>query len=102
MKHSMARLLEPLARLRLRFRRRRGRDLYLYPYSCDYVNGPTAYRTGERPPRGEDSPLVRPYLVAHERRVAEERRRRARRGALWIAVRGVDGPRFVRGAEVTA
>ncbi|NED92326.1 hypothetical protein G3I76_71235 [Streptomyces sp. SID11233] len=100
MKHPIARLLEPLARFRFRFWRRRGRDLYLYPYSCDYVSGPTAYRTGERPPRGEDSPLVRPYLVAHERRVAEERRRRARCRVLWIAACEADGPRFVRGAEV--
>lgn len=39
--------------------------------------GITARCTGERPPRGEDSPLVRPYYVAHEReRLAELRRRR--------------------------
>ncbi|MGW0788294.1 hypothetical protein ACWD04_08560 [Streptomyces sp. NPDC002911] len=39
--------------------------------------GITARRTGERPPRGEDSPLVRPYYVAHEReRLAELRLRR--------------------------
>ncbi|MFE4453143.1 hypothetical protein [Streptomyces sp. NPDC056796] len=43
--------------------------------------GVTARCTGERPPRGEDSPLVRPYYVAHERerearRLAEPRRRR--------------------------
>ncbi|MEU0371536.1 hypothetical protein ABZ070_14980 [Streptomyces sp. NPDC006283] len=55
------------------------------PYSCAYVGGPTAYRTGERPPRGEDSPLVRPYLVAHE-----ERQKRQRRRVLLLAVRGVD------------
>ncbi|MEV0917642.1 hypothetical protein AB0I93_25705 [Streptomyces sp. NPDC049967] len=102
MKHPIARLLESLVRFRFRYRRRRGQGLYLYPYSCDYVSGPTAYRTGERPPRGEDSPLVRPYLVAHERRVAEERRRRARRRALWIAAPGADGPRLVRGAGAAA
>ncbi|MBO0917929.1 hypothetical protein J1C73_27555 [Streptomyces laculatispora] len=66
------------------------------------MSGPTAYRTGERPPRGEDSPLVRPYLVAHERRMAEERCRRARRRTLWIAACGADGARVIRGAEVTA
>ncbi|MFE9725532.1 hypothetical protein ACFYQ5_18505 [Streptomyces sp. NPDC005794] len=39
--------------------------------------GITTRCTGERPPRGEDSPLVRPYYVAHEReRLAELRRRR--------------------------
>ncbi|WP_242644783.1 hypothetical protein [Streptomyces laculatispora] len=100
MKHAIARLLESL--VRCRNRRKRKRDLYLYPYSCDYVSGPTAYRTGERPPRGEDSPLVRPYLVAHERRMAEERCRRARRRTLWIAACGADGARVIRGAEVTA
>ncbi|MFG2717059.1 hypothetical protein ACGFW5_01940 [Streptomyces sp. NPDC048416] len=34
--------------------------------------------------RGEDSPLVRPYLVAHER--DEARRRRV----LWLTARGVE------------
>jgi hypothetical protein len=72
----------------------------VHPYSCVYVAGPTARRTGERPPRGEDSPLVRPYLVAHERQMAEARRRRR---TLWLAVHGVDvGPRPTRGAEVAA
>ncbi|MDN3293821.1 hypothetical protein QWM81_07150 [Streptomyces ficellus] len=70
---------------------------YPYPYSCDYVGGPTTYRTGERPPWGDDSPLVRPYLIAHERRVAAEARPRT----LWIAGHGVDvGPHLVRGVEV--
>jgi hypothetical protein len=72
----------------------------VYPYSCVYVAGPTACRTGERPPRGEDSPLVRPYLEAHERRMAEARRRRR---TLWIALHGVDiRPRPLRRAEVAA
>ncbi|MEU2431287.1 hypothetical protein ABZ611_17540 [Streptomyces sp. NPDC007861] len=53
--------------------------------------------------RGEDSPLVRPYLLAHERRQAEARRQRARRRALWFAVHGVDiGPRVIHGREVAA
>ncbi|MGW6603948.1 hypothetical protein [Streptomyces sp. NPDC055036] len=43
--------------------------------------------------RGEDSALVRPYLVAHEERL--------RRRALWLAVHGVDiGPRQIHGAKV--
>ncbi|MFJ3650839.1 hypothetical protein [Streptomyces murinus] len=51
---------------------------------------------------GEDTALVRPYLVAHERR-QEERRQRARRRALWLAASGVDiGPRVIRGVEVAA
>jgi len=66
---------------------RRGANTY--PYTCTYVGGVTARCTGERPPRGEDSPLVRPYYVAHERerearRLAELRRRRV----LVIAPRG--------------
>ncbi|MFJ7492104.1 hypothetical protein ACIQZB_12760 [Streptomyces sp. NPDC097727] len=69
----------------------------VHPYSCVYVAGPTMRRTGERPPRGEDSPLVRPYLVAHEQQMAEMRRRRRR--TLWIAVHGLDGEvRYVRRA----
>ncbi|MEH0423550.1 hypothetical protein [Streptomyces sp. B21-083] len=66
----ITRLLEPLLSLVLPARGRRRRCSYTYPYpypySCDYVGGPTTHRTGERPLRGEDSPLVRPYLVAHE------------------------------------
>lgn len=33
-----------------------------------HPSGPTTRRTGGRPLRGEDNALVRPYLVAHERR----------------------------------
>lgn len=98
MKHALARLLKPVLSFLIPAPRQRhplDTCAYVHPYSCDYVGGPTAYRTGERPPRGEDSPLVRPYFVAHERQVAEalaaERRRQRRRGGrLWIAVRGVD------------
>lgn len=117
MKHAIARLFEPLLRLLIagvrQYRHRQERHITptAYPYSCDYVGGPTAYRTGERPPRGEDSPLVRPYLVAHERQVAaeaarvaaEERAQRARRRTLWLAAHGVDvAPRLIHGVEVTA
>nr|WP_086019611.1 hypothetical protein [Streptomyces violaceusniger] len=52
-------------------------------------------------PRGEDIGLVRPYLVAHERR-REARQQRARRRALWLAVHGIDiGPRRIHGVEVS-
>lgn len=52
--------------------------------------------------RGEDIGLVRPYLLAFERR-QEERRKKARRRELWFAVHGVDiGPRLIHGVEVTA
>ncbi|MFC9857759.1 MULTISPECIES: hypothetical protein [unclassified Streptomyces] len=98
MKHAIARFLEPVLRLLIPVRRQRhplDTYAYVHPYSCDYIGGPTAYRTGERPPRGEDSPLVRPYFVAYEREQAEElaadrRRQRVRRGGPLVAVRGVD------------
>ncbi|MFG3395567.1 hypothetical protein [Streptomyces parvus] len=96
MKHAIARLLKPVQRM-LTPARRHWYPLdpyaHVYPYSCAYVGGPTAYRTGERPPRGEDSPLVRPYFVAYERRVAEQhaeaRRRRIRGGVLLVAAHGL-------------
>ena len=67
MTHLLARLVEPLLRLFLPDRgRRRRRPVvplgYAYAYSCLYVGRPTTYRRGEAPLRGEDSPLVRPYL----------------------------------------
>ncbi|MFF3317996.1 hypothetical protein ACFYV5_21140 [Streptomyces sp. NPDC003035] len=50
--------------------------------------------------RGEDSRLVRPYLLAHEER-EQARLQRQRRRALWLAVHGVDvGPRLIHGVEV--
>ncbi|MFC8242464.1 hypothetical protein [Streptomyces chartreusis] len=50
--------------------------------------------------RGEDSPIVRPYLLAHEQRV-QARQQRARRRTLWLAVHGIDvGPRHIHGVEV--
>ncbi len=51
---------------------------------------------------GEAIGLVRPYVIAHERR-QEAQRQRARRRALWLAVHGVDiGPRLIHGVEVSA
>jgi len=79
----IARLVEPFLRfLSLPPGRRRASPrfsgprpcLRVCPYSCEYIGGQTAYRRGERPPRGEDSPLVRPYLLAHERQSAPRRR----------------------------
>ncbi|MEU0127681.1 MULTISPECIES: hypothetical protein [unclassified Streptomyces] len=52
---------------------------YDHPYSAVYVGGATARCTGERPPRGEDSPLVRPYYLAYERELEERRRAELRR-----------------------
>ncbi|MEH0544503.1 hypothetical protein QA802_15835 [Streptomyces sp. B21-105] len=49
---------------------------------------------------GEDSRLVRPYLLAHEQR-GQARRQRARRRTLWLAVHGIDvGPRRIHGVDV--
>ena len=67
MTHLLARLVEPLLRLCLPAHGRRRRRpvvplAYTCPYSCPYVGRPTAYRRGEAPLRGEDSPLARPYL----------------------------------------
>ncbi|MFF0807544.1 hypothetical protein [Streptomyces albogriseolus] len=50
--------------------------------------------------RGEDSRLVRPYLLAHEQR-AQARQQRARRRTLWLAVHGIDvGPRRIHGVDI--
>ncbi|MEW2606233.1 hypothetical protein AB0894_20765 [Streptomyces sp. NPDC047916] len=49
--------------------------------------------------RGEDSPLVRPYLLTPD----EFRLQRQRRRALWLATHGVDsGPRRIHGVKVAA
>ncbi|MEU2747849.1 hypothetical protein ABZ613_16440 [Streptomyces collinus] len=102
MPHCIARLFEPLLRL-------------LWP-------APGRHRRPDRPPaglaveastsrphrvpaarvvRGEEVGLVRPYLVAYERRDALKRQ--ARRRTLRLAVRGIDiGPRLIHAGEVTA
>ncbi|MEW2089302.1 hypothetical protein AB0932_03260 [Streptomyces sp. NPDC006682] len=49
--------------------------------------------------RGEDSPLVRPYLLTSD----EFRLQRQRRRALWLATHGIDtGPRRIHGVKVAA
>ncbi|MFF0625527.1 hypothetical protein [Streptomyces sp. NPDC004296] len=62
-------------------------------------------RAPARPPvllRGEDVPLVRPYVLTEADRRAR-RLQRGRRRALWLAVHGVDvGPRRIHGMEVAA
>ncbi|MGW2634269.1 hypothetical protein ACWC2K_33825 [Streptomyces chattanoogensis] len=53
------------------------------------------------PLRGEDSPLVRPYVLTTQER-QERWLQRGRRRALWFAVHGIDaGPRWIHGVEVT-
>ncbi|MDO0933340.1 hypothetical protein QQY66_17200 [Streptomyces sp. DG2A-72] len=116
MLHHIARLVEPLLRLLWpasgRHRLSAGGGVALTPVpavpaapSCR----PSPYET---PIRGEDSRLVRPYLLAHEQR-EQARQLRARRRALWLAAHGIDagprrihgvdvGPRRIRGVEVAA
>ncbi|WP_406169926.1 hypothetical protein [Streptomyces sp. NBC_00996] len=105
MSHRLVRVFEPLLRLLLpgsgRHRLAVTTQMGRQPVTSHF-GGPTAHRAGSRPLRGEDHALVRPYLVAHERR-REAQRQRARRRALWLAVHGVDiGPRLIHGVEVTA
>ncbi|MFI8308692.1 hypothetical protein ACIF80_35875 [Streptomyces sp. NPDC085927] len=109
MLHRIALLVEPLLRLlwpasgrhRHRNRHRAG--------EAAPTPAPAAPVTpGRRPSpheallHGEDSRLVRPYLLAHERRV-QARQQRARRRTLWLAVHGIDvGPRHIHGVDVGA
>ncbi|MFI8093080.1 hypothetical protein ACIF9R_33015 [Streptomyces sp. NPDC086080] len=85
----IARLLEPLLSLvtpgtgRHRLDAQDGHDL-----SPPLTEGPPPHQFGARPLRGEDHNLVRPYLVAHERR-EQERRQQARRHSLLIAPQGI-------------
>ncbi|MFB6554142.1 hypothetical protein [Streptomyces sp. NPDC056405] len=106
MRHRIARLaalpLLPLLDLLLpgSGRRRRRRPPATAPTAPPHIADATAHRTGMPALRGEDNALVRPYLLAHERR-EEARRQRARHRALWFAVHGIDlGPRVIHGVEV--
>ncbi|WP_245689768.1 hypothetical protein [Streptomyces chattanoogensis] len=50
--------------------------------------------------RGEDSYLIRPYVLTPEER-QERRAQRGRRRVLWLAVHGIDaGSRWIHGVEV--
>ncbi|MCX4847891.1 hypothetical protein [Streptomyces sp. NBC_00893] len=99
--HCIAQIFEPLLRL-LWPAQRRHRPAESYPAALSADVCPMPVRRPEPVLRGEDSPLVRPYLIAHERR-EEVRLRRARRRALWLAVHGIDiGPRLIHGIEVPA
>ncbi|WP_327429239.1 hypothetical protein [Streptomyces sp. NBC_01236] len=105
MSHRIARLFEPLLRFLLpgsgRHRLSATAPAGSHP-TPSFHGAPTVRRAGPRPLRGEDHALIRPYLVAHERR-SEAQRQRARRRALWLAVHGVDvGSRLIHGVEVTA
>ncbi|MEU5306573.1 hypothetical protein ACH4YO_18890 [Streptomyces noursei] len=53
--------------------------------------------------RGEDAPLIRPYVLTHEEWRRRERPLRRGRRALWLAVHGIDaGPRWIHGAEAVS
>ncbi|AKZ55847.1 hypothetical protein SAM23877_2798 [Streptomyces ambofaciens ATCC 23877] len=70
------------------------------PTESPYTPDMAVRRTGMPALRREDNVLVRPYLLAHERR-EEARRRQARRRALRFAVHGIDlGPRVPHDMEV--
>ncbi|MDI3407952.1 hypothetical protein [Streptomyces cavernicola] len=107
MTHAIARLLESVLRLLLPTARGRHRLSGDQPAERPAEASPARIPHARAPLHtyalhGEDSALVRPYLIAHEQR-QEERRQRARRRALWLAVHGVDiGPRLIHGVEVSA
>jgi hypothetical protein len=102
MPHCIVRIFEPLLRL---FWPAPGRHRSSTPPSTD----PCAEASTACPPcapaplvlRGEEIGLVRPYLVAYERR--EQQRRRTRRRVVLLAVHGFDlGARLLKGVEVRA
>lgn len=88
----IARLLEPLLGRVAPGTGRRRLDA-TDGYDPPLTEGPAPRRFGARPLRGEDHVLVRPYVVAHERR-ERERRRQARRRSLLIAPQGVHLPPY--------
>jgi hypothetical protein len=53
--------------------------------------------------RGEDSSLVRLYVLSPYELRHKKRQQRQRRRALWLATHGIDiGPRRIHGVEVAA
>lgn len=102
--NPIARLIEPLLRLAwpASGRHRQHAEAPLSPTPAAAPTSPRRPSPHTAPLRGEDSRLVRPYLVAHEQR-EQAKRQRARRRALWLAVHGVDiGPHRIHGIEVVA
>src|SRR4051812_7955289 len=103
MNHRIARLVEPLLHLLTpsRGRHRRITSPAVPQAPAADAASPAVGHDGSPTLRGEDNALVRPYLVAHERR-EEARRQKVRRRVLWLAVHGVDvGTRVLHGVEVT-
>ncbi|MEU8484292.1 hypothetical protein [Streptomyces sp. NPDC048641] len=102
MLHHIARLMEPMLRLLVPASGRHRQDAGEHLGPEPAVPTPPRRRSPHTATlRGEDSRLVRPYLLAHEQR-EQAKQQRARRRALWLAVHGVDiGPRLIHGVEVT-
>ncbi|MFG2145535.1 hypothetical protein ACGFRG_15230 [Streptomyces sp. NPDC048696] len=98
--HPIVRIFEPLLRF---FRPERGgrpRVVAVRPPVAERPDAPTLPLPRVPVLRGEDSALVRPYLVAYERR-EKELEQRARRRALFLAVHGIDvGPLVIHGVVV--
>ncbi|MEY9487180.1 hypothetical protein RKD26_002974 [Streptomyces calvus] len=88
----IARLLEPLLGRVAPGTGRRRLDA-ADGYDPPPVVGPAPRQFGARPLRGEDHSLVRPYVIAHERR-ERERRRLARRRSLLIVPQGIHLPPY--------
>ncbi|WP_405890154.1 hypothetical protein OG427_15475 [Streptomyces sp. NBC_00133] len=103
MTHAIAGLFGPL--LRFLFPARGCHRATGAPPVTPHVAAPVARRPRRMAVpllRGEDSRLVRPYLLAHEQR-QKARRQLTRRRELWLAVHGIDiGPSLIHGVEVTA
>jgi hypothetical protein len=97
MTHTIARIFESLLRLLLPARGCH-RAAGIRP-AASREDAPTGCLPRVPAPvlRGEDIALVRPYVIAHERR------QEARRRALGPAVHGIDaGPCWIHGVAVTA
>lgn len=106
--HRIALLVEPLLRLLWPASgRHRHQNRHRAGGAAQPAPAPAAPVTSGRRPspheallHGEDSQLVRPYLLAHEQR-AQTKQQRARRRTLWLAVHGIDvGPRHIHGVDV--
>ncbi|MEU6916896.1 hypothetical protein [Streptomyces olindensis] len=100
MRHAIAWIFEALLRLLLPAR---GRHRAPEPSRAVRPSEAPLVRLPRVPAlRGEDIGLVRPYLVAHERREAERRQRTPRR-TLVLAPGGIGiRPRRTRGMGVAA
>lgn len=103
MSNATARFLIPLLRLLLPARGCHRSADAVAAVRCDDVSTVALPRVPVRHSEllhGEDSPLVRPYVLTPDER-RERRAQRGRRRVLWLAAHGVDaGPRWIHGVEV--